>query len=102
MHERDLFVDAVTVKKDLKALGLKKIKIYFYDAFFTLGADELIIVIAVLLNKLGFENRLTIGKIYISIMNKISRLFYPLLMKLDKAWFEKGKSAGITVIAQKG
>lgn len=101
MHQRNLFVESKKLQKDLRELGFRKIKVSHYDAFFTLGVDELFIVLVAVLKKIGYGNNETVGKIFLGITSFISRLIYSILMFLDKPWFTRGRSVGMTVVAVK-
>jgi len=100
-HKRSLFVDPLWIKGRLEKLNVKLDSIKFYDSFFTLAVDEIIMVSASLMLRLGLGNSDIVGRVFLFVTSVISKIIYPIVYFLDNIWFSKGYSVGIVVTGEK-
>jgi len=101
MHKPELFVDAGFIKKQLKSLGMRQIRIRFFDAFVGLGMSELIMVSALGLQKIGLRKSRWLGKLFLGLTSLMSRILYPVIFILDSWWLMRGHSVGLCLEARK-
>lgn len=98
-HQRELLVDPLDVAKwAKKSKAVKITKITYFDAFFTLFLDELIMVFVLLSSR---NNNKMIGYFFLSFTSFISKTFYSVLTFLEKPWIKKGYSLSFTIIGEK-
>jgi len=97
MHKRSLFVDPKKLTPELRNAGFKSIKTEYYGSIFTLGLDEIIMVSLLISKKAGLFKFDRLGEIVLYILDKISKVFYPLLNFLDGFWYKRGHSLGFAV-----
>lgn len=101
MHKRNLFVDINKLCNWMSDSKLTVIRKKYYGGVFSLLLDEIIMITILIYKKLGFFKYNKLGKVYLSFLNIISKVFYPLLNGLDYLWYINGHSLGILVIAEK-
>lgn len=100
-HKHSLFVDPSWIKRKLEKSNVKLDSIKFYDAFFTLAVDEIVMVLAVIMSRLGFGDNYNFGRMFLFVTSIISKIIYPVVSFLDNIWFSKGYSVGIVVTGEK-
>ena len=105
-HDPKLFLDPKQVKRELEGGGVVVERIELFNAFFTLMADDVIMIASSGLAKLGlFEANtkasLFLGKVFINLANLFSRNLLPVLAFLDTPWIKKGYSNSFFIIAGK-
>ena len=97
MHKRSLFVDPKKLTPELKSAGFKSVKTEYYGGIFTLGLDEIIMVSLLISKKAGLFKFDRLGETVLYVLDKISKMFYPLLNFLDGFWYKRGHSLGFAV-----
>lgn len=100
-HTKKLFVDPYYLKNLLEKKKTKILKLDLYDAFFTLGLDESIMIDILVWKKLGFDGHPKVGRVILGYYNFISRILYPLLNFLDGFWYRKERSLSFIVVGEK-
>ncbi|KKQ25102.1 MAG: Type 11 methyltransferase [Microgenomates group bacterium GW2011_GWC1_37_12b] len=104
-HDPKLFLDSNNTVNLLNKSGMKILKVELYNGFFTLEADEVIMVSILVLSKMKIFAKLpetgVLARFIISVLNIKSRLLLPVLEKLDIPWIKNGKSNGFFIVAQK-
>jgi len=100
-HQKSLFIDPSWVRQELRKLNLQSQTIGYYDAFFTLALDEAIMVAVLILNKMGFGKNKITGNIFLRTTSLISKILYPITFSLDRFWFSKGYSIGLSIVGEK-
>ncbi|MFQ5921689.1 MAG: class I SAM-dependent methyltransferase [Anaerolineales bacterium] len=105
-HDPELLPDADEVCEHLRTAGMQIEAIEFFNSFFTLAIDEIIMVTISLLKKTGlFDSQLKIslalGQIYLAIADQLSRRSLKLLNFLDSPWRKKHHSNGFLVVGTK-
>lgn len=101
MHKRELFLDTKWLKRTLKENGTEIIYFEFFDAFFTLFFDEIIMLCVDLSRRINlFKNR-KLGIAFLFINHVLSSFVYYIIKVLDYGWFRNGKSLSFIVISQK-
>jgi len=100
-HRPELFIDPQLMKRQLLKLKLDSIVIQPYDAFFTLAAEELTMVMVWLLIKIGLGENQRVGRVFLRLSSWLAKGFYPLLLLLDRPWFCRGRSVGLSIVARK-
>ena len=101
MHKRSLFLDMNKLCNWMNDAGFIVTIKKYYGGFFGLLLDEIIMVNILILKKFGLFKFNKLGKVYLSFLNIISKVFYPLLNSLDYLWYINGYSLGILVVAEK-
>jgi len=97
MHKRSLFVDPKKLAPQLRSVGFISVGVVYYGGIFTLGLDEIIMVFLLIAKIAGLFKFDTLGEIVLYMLDKISKVFYPLLNFLDGFWYKKGHSLGFAV-----
>ena len=100
-HRPELFIDPKSMKRQLLKLKLDSIVIQPYDAFFTLAAEELTMAAAWLLIKIGLGENQRVGRAFLTLSGWLAGSFYPWLLLLDRPWFRRGRSVGLSIVARK-
>lgn len=100
-HKRELFVDPNWLAGRLRALGASVINLELFDAFFSLGLDEAIMVSVFLFKKAKLFQNKSAGRLFFSFANLVSRALFPLLQVLDWPWYKNNQSLGFLIVAQK-
>ena len=101
MHKPELFVDAGWIKKLLSSLGMRQVKVRFFDAFFSLGMSEIIMITALGFKKIGLGKSKLMGKLFLGFTSLMSRILYPVIFILDSWWLMRGYSVGLCIEARK-
>lgn len=105
-HDPKLLPDADEVCEHLRTAGMQIEAVEFFNSFFTLAVDEIIMITTSLMKRLGlFENRskfsLALGKIFLAVTDQFSRRSLKFLNFLDSPWRSKHHSNGFLVIGKK-
>lgn len=101
-HDRNLFVDPSDIDNQLVSMGCAISKKELFNAFFTLAADEAVMVTLSLINRVEIIRKSSIfAVIFVNIADILSRLSTPILEILDKPWIAKGYSNSFFIIAKK-
>lgn len=101
-HNPKLFVDPKWLEATLKESGIKVLKIDYFDAFFTLMANETAMVFLSLWQKFfGWEKTEKFGRMMLVFLTGFSVLTTPLLRFLDLPWTIFGHSNGFLIIGEK-
>lgn len=100
-HRKEFFVDPVWLREYFKKHKCKIVEFSLFDALFTLGLDESIMVDLLIWGKIGLGRSKVMGKILLNYYSIISRLMYPFFNFLDKFWYKSNKSLSFLLIVQK-
>lgn len=100
-HKKELLVDIQKLVSLFKANGMKVEKVELFDAFFTLGLDEAIMVLFSVTKNLGIKNDSFLNKLLLNMTCLLSRLLYMSLNLVDRLWYKKNKSLSFIFIAEK-
>lgn len=105
-HDPNLFVDPGRVKKELERLGIGVKRLELFNSFFTLAADETIMVLLSGLRQLSFfdpSSRLkaTVGRVFLNLADLFSRLLLTPLEVLETPWRRLGYSNSFFVLGRK-
>jgi len=100
-HIKELFVDPAWLKQAVERGGCNIESFEYFDAFFTLGFDESVMVDNLISRKLGFFKHRGLGKIVIKYYHLLSKSLFPLLNFLDNLWYRVGKSISFIVVSEK-
>lgn len=101
MHKKELLVNPDRLKESLVKLKIKVLYIDFFDAFFTLAVDELIMVSFVAFKIIGVIKYEKFGNIVLSIYSYMSDKIYTLLNFIDRFWYKQNRSGSFIVIGKK-
>jgi SAM-dependent methyltransferase len=101
-HDPKLFVEIKWLEERLESRGVRVEKRDYFDAFFTLAADEAIMVFLAFWQKfLGWENTGRFAMIFLGLLTRFSRVITPMLRVLDYPWVEFGNANGLLIIGYK-
>lgn len=105
-HDPKLFLDPEGLKGELESGGVVIERIELFNAFFTLLADEIVMIASSVFLKLGlFEKKtkanLFMGKVFISLANFFSTNLLPVLNFLDRPLIKRGYSNSFFIMASK-
>ncbi|MFQ5922274.1 MAG: class I SAM-dependent methyltransferase [Anaerolineales bacterium] len=105
-HDPTRLPNPDTVVDHLENLGLQILSVDLFNSFFTLAADEAIMVTVSLLEKLNLfehEGRLAslFGRAFLASADALSRSLLGFLHWLDSPWISRGRSNGFVVLAKK-
>lgn len=98
-HHPNLFLDPSLLEGYLEEEGLVVEKKELFNAFFTLLADEAIMILAMILT--SFFPGTFIGVVFINMADLFSRSFLPILELLDKPLIKGGYSNSFFILARK-
>lgn len=101
-HRKDLFVNPKKLREQLKKEGAEIQKLIYFNAFFSLIADELIMLFLKFLGKTaGWEKHAKFAKMVLRSLTIISIVLTPLLTILDWPWTNFGYANSFLIIGQK-
>lgn len=101
-HDPKLFLDPKRLENKLKESGVKVENIAYFNAFFSLIADEAIMVFLSFWQKFfGWKKTGKSGKIILKLLTFFSVIATPILRVLDLPWTIFGQSNGILVVGVK-
>ena len=101
-HKPNLFVDSIWLKDNLIKSDISTLQMGYFDAFFTLIVDEIIMILLKYLKILfGWENTRRFAKMIIGFLSMISKITTPLLIFFDTPWTFKGNSNSFIILGQK-
>lgn len=105
-HDPDLFLDPGWVKKELSKLGIGVKRLELFNSFFTLAADEVIMIffsVLKIINISGSSSRFkdAVERMLLSVVNVYSHLSLALLEILDIPWKRLGYSNSFFVLGKK-
>lgn len=101
-HNPRLFVDPDWLKKELNKRGVKIFRLDYFNSFFTLAADEAIMVFLLIFNKLfDWEKTEKFGTMVLRGLTVFSIILTPFLKILELPWIIFGHSNGFLVLGEK-
>lgn len=101
-HKPELFVDPAWLKKKLERRGVKISGLDYFNSFFTLVADEAIMVSLLIFDKFfDWEKTQEFGRIILRLLTGFFVLTAPLLRFLDRPWTIFGYSNGFLILGEK-
>lgn len=101
-HDPRLFVDPDWLKKELENQGVKILGLDYFNSFFTLAADEAIMVFLLIFNKFfDWEKTEKFGRMVLGGLTIFSIILTPILRILDLPWTSHGFSNGIIFLGIK-
>jgi ubiquinone/menaquinone biosynthesis C-methylase UbiE len=105
-HDPALFPNATEVQKELESAGTSIERLEFFNAFFTLALDEIIMLAVSIFEKLHLFGRdrrfnVVVGRVFLRVTDMISRNLTGFLHWLDRPWIRRGYSNGFLVIVRK-
>jgi ubiquinone biosynthesis O-methyltransferase len=105
-HDPDLFLDPRWVKKELERRNINIEQLELFNSFFTLAADEVIMIVLSVFKRLGlFESsprfKVVLGRLFLNIANIYSRLSLVFLELLETPWKRFGYSNSFFVLGRK-
>ena len=104
-HDPEMMPHPVAVREMLGSSGTAALSLEYFNAFFTLILDELIMISTSLLKRTELFARegwtgTRIGELYLWIAHQLTRLSWQVLNKLDTPWHARGMSNGFLLIAE--
>lgn len=105
-HDPNLFLDPGRVKKELERMGIGVKRLELFNSFFTLAADETIMVLLSGLRQLSFFDpslrfKATVGRVFLNLADFLSRLSLAPLEALEIPWKKSGYSNSFFVLGKK-
>lgn len=100
-HDPQLFLDPGAAQKELHQLGLRGINVELFNAFFTLAADEAIMVVIKFAKGAGGFQKRRAGQLFLQVINFFSRLLLEPLDWLDNPWKKAGFSNSFFILGKK-
>jgi SAM-dependent methyltransferase len=101
-HDPKLFPDCSWLNRELSNLGIKVTDVSYYDAFWTLAANEIITLIFMLFGRVfDWEKSAGFGKMKLYFASLFSRFISPILRIFDLPWTMFGKSNAFLLIGYK-
>lgn len=114
-HDPNLFLDPSWVKEELEGMGIEVGRLELFNSFFTLVADETIMILFLGLRRLGFFNpsspgtgrylasrfKAAVGKIFLNLTDLFSRLLLTPLEALEIPWKRSGYSNSFFILGRK-
>ncbi len=105
-HDPDLFLDPRWVKKELKRRNINIERLELFNSFFTLAADEVIMIFLSISNKLNLFNspprfKIVLGRLFLIMANIYSHLSLAFLEVLEIPWKRLGYSNSFFVLGRK-
>lgn len=105
-HDSDLFLDPRWVKKELSKLEIEVKRLELFNSFFTLAADEVIMIFFSIFNKLNFFSspsrfKDVMERLLLNLTNIYSHLFLAPLEVLEIPWKKFGFSNSFFVLGRK-
>ncbi len=97
-HDPNLFLDSKWLERELTGCGIKLEEVSYYDAFWTLAANEIITVCFMLFGRIfNWEKSADFGKMKLGFATLFSRFVGLILRILDLPWTIFGKSNAVLV-----
>lgn len=105
-HNPSLFLDPDWVKEKLGKLGIRIERLEPFNSFFTLAADEMIMVFVLSFKRLNlFDSssrfKILLGRIFLNFANLFSHLLFTPLAVLEIPWKKSGYSNSFFVLGKK-
>lgn len=101
-HDPKMFVNPKWLNDELIKNGIKVEEIAYFDAFFSLAANEAITLLLMFCQKfLGWEKNGNFAKMVLHMFSIFSKMITPVLILLDLPWTSLGHSNAFLVIGQK-
>lgn len=105
-HDPDLFLDPRWVKKELERRNINIEQLELFNSFFTLAADEVIMIFLSIYNRLNLFSSSSrfnamLGRLSINIANIYSHLSLAFLELLETPWKRFGYSNSFFVLGRK-
>ncbi|HUS60084.1 MAG TPA: class I SAM-dependent methyltransferase [Nevskiaceae bacterium] len=101
-HDPKLFIDPDWLTKELGGRGVKVLALDYFNSFFTLAVDELIMVLLSFWKRFfGWEKTEKFGKIGLRTLTFLARVLTPILRVFDLPWTIFGHSNGFLVLGEK-
>jgi ubiquinone/menaquinone biosynthesis C-methylase UbiE len=105
-HDPRLFLEMKKTAEELESKGMVIERVEYFNAFFSLIVDELVMMITVLLTKMSWLKRRSAkecrgGRILIPLLSFFSRVTRPVFWVLEWPWSARGLSNSFFVLARK-
>jgi ubiquinone/menaquinone biosynthesis C-methylase UbiE len=105
-HDPALFPNATEVQNELESAGTTVERLEFFNAFFTLALDEIIMLTVSIFERFHLFNRdgkftVFVGRLFLKLTDIFSRNLTGFLHWLDRPWIRRGYSNGFLVIVRK-
>lgn len=114
-HDPDLFLDPGWVKEELEEMGVEVERLELFNPFFTLAADEAIMILLLGLRRLGLFDpsspgtgrypasrfKTAVGRVFLNLADLFSRISLAPLEALEIPWKRLGYSNSFFVLGRK-
>ncbi len=105
-HDPDLFLDPKWVEAELERRNINIEQLELFNSFFTLAADEAIMIVLSIYNRLNLFSsstsvKVVLGRLFLNIANICSRLSLAFLELLEIPWKRLGYSNSFFVLGKK-
>jgi SAM-dependent methyltransferase len=95
-HDPKLFLDSKWLESELANSGIKVDQVFYYDAFWTLAANETITLGFMIFGRIfNWEKKAGFGKMVLHLATLFSEIISPILRFLDLPWTIFGKSNAV-------